>query len=51
MYTHAGCGAACEPGWLNDHVCDDACNTAACLFDAGDCGGVGPGVAIFSVHK
>ena len=30
-YTH------CQPGWLNDGVCDDLCRTDECGQDYGDC--------------
>jgi len=28
---------ACQSQWLNDGLCDDACMTAECSYDAGDC--------------
>jgi hypothetical protein len=32
-----GCSFDCNPQWINDNDCDDACNSAACNWDGGDC--------------
>ena len=32
------CAPGCHDGWLGDLVCDMRCHTAACGWDAGDCG-------------
>lgn len=36
--TQTYCGTGCPNSWLGDKVCDRACKTARCGFDAGDCG-------------
>ncbi|KNC81433.1 hypothetical protein SARC_06249 [Sphaeroforma arctica JP610] len=36
-YISSDCAQGCPSGWLNDAVCDDSCNNAACDWDQGDC--------------
>ena len=31
------CSPNCPTTWLQDGICDKACNTSLCLFDGGDC--------------
>ena len=34
-----GCDATrCHRGWINDTICDQDCNNAACFYDGNDCG-------------
>ena len=57
------CASGCQPHWLGDKMCDNACNVATCAFDGTDCGyaqyGELPGYAatpttdilVFSAHS
>ncbi|KAG0729643.1 N-acetylglucosamine-1-phosphotransferase subunits alpha/beta [Chionoecetes opilio] len=33
------CSSGCPGSWLGDGYCDASCNTSACEWDGGDCGG------------
>lgn len=37
------CASSCPTSWLADGYCDQACNTADCHFDRGDCANVTEG--------
>jgi len=37
MSEYGGCFTGCPDEWVNDGVCDAACNVEACSFDGKDC--------------
>ena len=36
------CTHGCVPEWINDGMCDSACNNEECGFDGEDCGSCAP---------
>ena len=36
-YADNSCSAGCPDKWVNDGMCDTACNVEACNFDGSDC--------------
>ena len=36
-YADNSCSAGCPDEWVNDGMCDTACNVEACNFDGSDC--------------
>jgi hypothetical protein len=44
-YDHYGgeCAPGCPDNWIDDGMCDSACENYACNYDGGDCDGSDPG--------
>lgn len=36
-YSFGGCARGCPDDWLDDGICDEACNVEACSYDGKDC--------------